>query len=301
FIINIKEADGGYNFNKRQKYFFSKQITTISACIMLIQTQLQSSITRIYNCDNEEFKAKWLQKAYQGQCKIGLATAHLKILRPLVVGTEHKEHFLVNGNIHFFTGYNIFNYMLLGFIANNLEYIALVPIIDKHLYDIKHLDLLMAKSTNTVSFCLKDYTVAKDEILAIQPIGTHVSQVNKNLVGLVAAVAAMAFKFNNLLKVSSQFKNNTNLQNFCQMVDNKLAAIEETILSDKPVTPFILIRAELLILINDCIVIAEQVYKGSAMIQSHPLNLLKLENLLIKSIAANDNILDYMLNKVSGE
>jgi len=301
FKVNIKEEDGGYNFNKIQKYYFTKQITTISASLMLIQTQAQAAVSRISHYGSDQFKAKWLKDASQGQCMIGLAMGHLKNLNPLVVGTEYNDHFLINGDIHFYTGYNIFNYMFLGFTANNSEYIALAPIETKQLYNIHYPDLLMGKSTNTISFTLKNYPVAKKDILVIQPIGTHVSNVSKNLAGLIAAIAAIAFKLINLLKASPQFKINNNLQNFCALIQNKLDKMEQEIFKENPVTPFTVIRAELLILINDCIVVAEQLYKGSAMVRSHPLNWLKHENLLIKSIAANDDILDCMLDKVSCE
>ena len=192
--------------------------------------------------------------------------------------------------------------MILGFTANNSEYLALVSADDKQWYNIQYHDLLIAKSTNTISFSLKNYMVDKASIFHIQPIGTHMANVGRNLVGLISALIAMAFKSLNLLISSQQYNSRettySKLKIFCTKVQDKLEKMEEDIISDNPVMSFTIIRVELIMLINNCILIAEQLYKGSAMIKTHPLNWLKHEVLLTKSIAANDDILDFMLNKV---
>ncbi len=300
FGVAVLQTFGGLELNYPERYFFFRNLTSGSLALSLLQAQYQGVLKMITAFATEEFKAEWLPKACRGEIRFAHAVAQLHHPTIHAVTAEREyEHFKVSGQMRYVTGFGFADHVAVGFIADDKEYMAITSF--KHQASMKvhkPLDLIAAKSTATVTVDLENHLIPIDQVFYEKPIGffQKVSIHGHHFAAMTAGIALAVLK---LIASAPLFKE-TCVQQAYAVLSQRFDAYEQQVLQLIPEDLTAPSRAIGIVLTKDCLLLAEQLFRGAAAQKNHPLNRLKNEAQLLSALGAEKELLSAMCELIRG-
>lgn len=281
--IFTAEKDGGIGLDLIQQYYYHKNLAKISATLAFLCAQHSGVLAMLANSNNQDLTKIYLDHRNQ----FAISFAHLRNYKhSTVTATENVNTYQVSGVLPYVTGYKIFNMLVVGFVCANKEIFALVPFAETTTFKIiKTLDLVTANSANTVVCNLNNHIIDKNMIIKENPIGTFAADNNgvrhviSYTMGLISATLDLisSHKFLEIEKVKNTF---------LRLLDN-FSALENELINLPDNTPTIPTRIKALELCSKAFLFADQIFKGQATQNNHPLVLIKKEAQIIAASASN--------------
>lgn len=282
---------GGMDLDNIQQHRFIVDITRASGALMLLQTQHQSVQRLIASFADEEFCLHWLPPSCDGSICFGIGFSHLHQNENCQVrAVDHGDYYLVSGKINYATGYGLYNWLALGFICEEEEIITLIPFTMQDGFSFgRTLPLVACFATQTITFELTNFKVPKTHIICKQPIGMHHYRSIRSKQFLSIHIGTMLAVLD-LLDIK-HVKQQPMLQQTIDKLNNKIIEYTQKALVhplDEITAP---LRIEGLLLLQQIIFFADQVFRGKALLNDHPLNLLKQEAQLFAALASEGEML----------
>jgi len=194
--IRVPETAGGCGFKHADDHFYKKKLAQYSAALAFLQTQHQTAGRHILNGDNDILKKTILPFMKNGKYLVGMGLSpHLaQWENPPVTAIEYQEGYLIEqANIHFVTGLHFFKYLIIGFVVTEKisqekrEITAFIPFknmmksADSGLRFSAPHELVVAKSTNTVSLTIKNWFIPKTKVVTNKPLMSFYKAIVGNL------------------------------------------------------------------------------------------------------------------------
>lgn len=290
--VSIPSAEGGLNLNYKQQHNYYKFLSQISGTFAFFSTQFTTALSIISSGSNTELKQKLLKKNGLANSFIGISTAHLKNFKsPMVNGQKKQTQYVVNGTLRYVSGYRIFNLLVLGFVCDNEEVFALIPFYDSKSFSVQpQVNFVAANSTNTVNVILDNYIINDEMIISKAQLGTVCGAISKSTRHLVSFQIGLAYGIMNLIQNSSYMKIHRVIDTYNYLTKN-LLAIDHKMAGLPENTSVIQIRIEVVALLNQIFLFADQIFKGAATISNHPYALIKHESQVIGATASSEDTL----------
>lgn len=297
--VDVPKQLGGLLLDIPQRHYFMRNIMRASAALDLLQIQHQSAVKALATTSNKLLQQQYLAKALSGEIGIGIAYSHLRssLNNPPVKSISNDNGYIVSGTARFVTGYNIFQYLEIGFINEfDEEIIAIIPFQntkDNQLNFSQPLDLPAGKSTQTISIEINKLNVPHDSVLLKRPKGTFYNN-SLTRFNLESLHAGMALAILDLIATSPRIKEKF-IYNFYNDLLTVVKEYETQIIlrnSEEWVSP---VRAQGILLVNQCLIFASQIFRGVGVNNQHPLIRLQNEALLCSSIGADDHLMQELI------
>ncbi len=299
FGAAVPQKFGGLELNNTEAYYFYRNLTCASAALNLLQAQYQGVLKMITAFASEEFKAQWLPPACRGEIKFAHAVAQLHHPHLKAVSAQREgEYFKINGQARYVTGFGFADHVALGFIVDDKEYMAIAPFKQQPGMCVHEpLDLIAAKSTNTVTVDLENYLIPVGNIFYEKPVSffQSISIHGHHFASMTAGIALAILK---LIATAPLFKE-AHVQHAYQCLSIRFAAYEQQVLQLQAQDLTAPTRAKGIVLTKDCLLLAEQLFRGAAAQKDHPLNRLKNEAQLFSALGAEKELLGAMCEVVS--
>ncbi len=291
--IDVPIQLGGLSLDIIQRHYFMRNIVRASGALSLLQRQHQAALKTLATSNNKIVQHKYLAKGLSGEIGIGISYSHLRngVNNPPVRGQLSQQGYIVNGICRFVTGCNIFQYLAIGFVNEiGEEIIAIVPFQNNPNMKLKEvIDLPAGKSTLTISIELNNLIVPHDTIVIIKPKGTFY-QNSLTRFNLESIHAGTALAILDLIATSPRI-NEPFIYDFYAVLMASVANYEQSVISRKPDQLVAVVRAKGIHLVNQCLLFAQQVFRGIGANTKHSLYRLQNEALLESSIGADDHLI----------
>ena len=296
--VRIPNLYNGLALTADELHLFNRNLARSSAALTLLQTQHQSVQGLIAHYATDEFKHTWLPPSCTGEVRLGIGFSHLhQIEYPPVTAREYSGHFVVNGPIRYATGYSVFNWLVLGFIIDNEEFMALIPFEEQDGLEIgDKMSLIAADSTQTICFNLTDYKVLKQNIFSRNPVGTfHAASIRSK--HIVAYHMGTTLAILDLIAISPLMKVN-HVSDAYSYLQNKVSIQEKNIANYPEGAITAPLRVQTLRLLQKTMFFADQIFRGAATNINHPLLLLKHEAQIFAALASEEEMLKATCNSL---
>lgn len=206
-----------------------------------------------------------------------------------------NDIFLLNGEIKYFIGYGLFDYVILSFIFNDYEYFSLISINEllNHSTIIKH-DLIVCNSLNMISFKLKDLKISKDKVICKydlnKPLLFHTSLINSS-----SMIIGQINKVLHLINENNSKLTQPNITDCYLTLLKKLQQLEQDYLLNTDYNRVLAITNELNILGANCILFVEQIWRSLLIFKTNNIYQIKKEMTLLRVI--NIDLFGSMVSK----
>jgi hypothetical protein len=296
----IPKKYGGLELDVSSYHFFKKTLARYSGALAFLHTQHQTAATFIALSNNEFLKESVLPKMVRGELLIGVGlNILLKHEKPPVKGIINEAGYKVNGNIHFISGYDIFDKILIGSIAEEKEILSLIPfktMPSSHQGTLTYsepMDLVTISAANTVSLTLEDWIINQQEVVLINPLGSFFKNnlTNTNFDSFHAGTALAALDtITNHPKLKEKI-----VERYYNSLIKEIEDYETTILGRTRHTLVAPIRAWGIDLVNRCVNFAIIVSGGSVIRPHHPLQRISREAMMFSVISTDNNLLEAVI------
>lgn len=287
----VPEELGGFELDVAQQHYFTCALTRTSGALNLLQTQHQSVQGLMTFASDAAFQLKWLPESCTGTTLFGIGFSHLhQIHQPPVLAEDKGDYFIVNGKVRYATGYGFFNWLALGFVVEKEEFIALIPFEMQNGMTLDYvLPLVAGSSTQTVSFDLKNYKVAKENVLMQKPLGIY-RELTLRGRGFPSTHIGTALAVLDLIADAPLMKNEI-VQETYQHFLNEIDRFDQAFFAYPEELYIAPIRVQAIMLLQKIFMFADQIFRGGATLKNHPLQLLKHEAQLFSALACEDEML----------
>ncbi len=278
----IPQKYGGLGLTFHEHHLFKKMLAQHSTALAFLQTQHQSSARMILHSKNNYYIKNYLPQMASGSMLIGMALSQLAHYHvPKITAKHTKEGYLIDQLvIRYATGFGFFEKLLIGFFTkiDNVvhEVFAMIPFTnqDSHQGSIslsEHMDLLCAKSTNTVSLEIKNWFIPNVDVLMTHKISYfyNKSLTSTNQDSFMSGVIAATFEL-----ISDKYsKYDKSLASKIETIlKTKINSYEDMIVSRKSSTLVSPIRAFGIRLCDDLLKVIRQMFKGELLITNSPIS-----------------------------
>lgn len=175
--IRVPKDWGGAGVSELTYRHFQMMVTRYSGALSFLQTQHQSAGTQLVASDNEMLKQEYLPRMGSGEILLGIGYSQLRRTGDsLITATPVEGGYVVSGIVPWITGIGFFDDCIIGATLPDGE--ALYGVIPLQEMDqpsggnirfSKAMDLVVVGSTNTVRGELREWFLASDRVVAIQP------------------------------------------------------------------------------------------------------------------------------------
>lgn len=300
FKIRVPKGKGGYDLALPEYLVFKETMAKYSTALTFLQTQMQTSVELVLSSKiNELLKKTYLSKMATGQETIGMALSQLANHKnPAFIGKKVKGGYLIEkGMIHFATGWNIFDKLVIGFVAKNdkgemEEITAIVPFKNfsknnGELIYSEPMKLNIATSTNTVSLTLEHWFISDADVITVNPLQTFYNR-SVNYTNLDSYMAGVMSRLLSLVDVQMFKQKRTSIETEgYHYLQKQLKQYEELITNRKKGEPVALTRALGSELFDQCYTFVLQILKD----QNEALNRLQDSRALYMTVTSYENLL----------
>lgn len=170
---------GGMGLSSVEYRSWQISMARASGALAFLQAQHQSAVAKLADSSNKALQAEFLTQVARGDILLGVAFSHLRRQEPVMQATKTTGGYLLTGAVPWITGYNFFDYFILGAtLTDGSELYAILPFkqgVQESGGEIicsKPMKLLAASATNTVSAKINHWFLTSDRVLSINPPGT---------------------------------------------------------------------------------------------------------------------------------
>lgn len=148
------------------KFNLFSQVSAYSGALAFLQVQNQAAFNRME-------KHNFSQKEHYFDHTCGVAVNHLRSKEIQVEGVKCTEGYSLNGILTWASGFEIFEYILVGFVWDNQEVVALCDFKMQEGFNIQlpPAQTFVANSLNTVNITLTDFIVKDENVIYTMPRG----------------------------------------------------------------------------------------------------------------------------------
>lgn len=287
FCLKVPKDLGGLGFSKTGFYRWQTLISQYSGALSFLQTQHQSALHQIANSDNNNLREKYLAPSTAGKILCGVGFSHLRrrdkvILRAKPVNNGYE----LTGDISWITGYNFFDYFIVGAtLPDGSELRAIAPF-SAHSYHNSSLNfseimgLGALSSTNTVTGKMINWFIPEEDLVSIKPPNNIHQQDQQNI------LHHGFFALGNALVTMELIKENCQKLgiNYDEKLSQKVVNLEEEMFSalhrKLSYQEKLQLRVKAIKLAYECAQKAVMSSKGGANLSCHPANRLYREALV---------------------
>ena len=251
FRIYAPNEFGGVMLSRASKIQFEIDAGRCSGAFSFLQAQTATASWIIQKSPKSELKEEVIKKIAVGKIMLGNSVSHLNPKKPEILkGEKCKNGYIITGKIHFASGWNLFDLIVIGFhTKNNNEVFALIPFNESELNSSltvsAALDVISMLSLNTVSLEFNDYFIPESNVVCAWKKGTFFDAYKKFPVyayPLGAAVEALS-----LVNDKSCFSHNkTDFENKIFFLKQELESENQSV---SPITLF----SELIYVSSACV------------------------------------------------
>lgn len=251
FRIYVPCEFGGVMMSRASKIQFEIEAGRCSGAFSFLQAQTATASWIVKNSPKTELKEKYLSEIAAGKIMVGNSVSHLNPKKQgILKGERNNNGYTITGKIHFASGWNLFDRILIGFhTENNEEVFALIPFnevqVNSNFTVSEALDVISMLSLNTVSLCFDDYFIHDTDIVCVWEKGTFFDAYKKFPVygyPLGAAIEALA-----LIKDKNYFAQNKT------HFENKLSFLKQEMQNETQSVSPIKLFAELIYVSSVCV------------------------------------------------
>lgn len=279
--IMVPEEMGGAPLGAIAQYHYYKKMVMTSGALTFLCAQHISALAMIASGKNAVLKDKYLTKNQSGEYLLGISFSHLRqFINPPVTATENGNAYTVNGMLTYVTGYQIFNTIVLGFVCNDKELFAVMPLCESSSMNVvKTLNLVTANSTNTVACQLVNHRIDKSQVIMENPLGTFANRAGK-LIQFVAFPLGLATSALKLMESHPYLEMPLVLDTYHQLCD-VILNVEKVLFQLPEGASIVPLRIKATYLLSKVFLFTEQIVKGRGTLEDHPLFLIKKEAMIL--------------------
>ncbi|HVV68176.1 MAG TPA: hypothetical protein VHE99_03940 [Gammaproteobacteria bacterium] len=268
----IPSQHGGLGGEQSERMEYNMLMAQFSGALLFLHTQHQYSIGQLKKLLPHDKISKTLTELSAQQRGVGVSNI---INKSVLQIQQTDQHLLLSGKLPWVTGFNYFSQVLLSFDFNEDIYYVWLPFQEvihstSSLQISPPIETAVFSAANTVSIELRNWPIAKNDIIALQPKAAMQPAPPPPIYNFAGAAFA-------LLKIASQsrYANHPEAQINLQLLQTRWQAYYQRVLSNE--TDFFALRSDGLYLAQDCAVFARIVCGGEGLLASHPLTRISRE------------------------
>ena len=185
FRLRLSQENGGLGIDSQSFSAWQIMMASYSGALSFLQTQHQSAVAILNNSQRDIVKQKYFSSLKEESLFFGVGFSHLRKLgKPLVTAVPKENGYQITGFVPWITGYEIFDYFILGAsLPTGEELYGVLPFESQpcSLQLSQPLSLAAMNSTNTVSANLNKYFLADEDVVRIKPSQTIHHQDKRNV------------------------------------------------------------------------------------------------------------------------
>lgn len=169
--------------SKKEVFDNRALLTKHSGALTFLNSQIDLSSNLIYHGQNTTLKENILPQLLKGQLRISNGVSHLRSDVAHIQVKKTPEGFILNGKVHWITGFGHCDYFVMAFSEDEAEYFALLPFTQHALAGLvfsEPLPVMVMQATQTVRAELKNCFVAHEQIINTQEKGFWYKQMKTN-------------------------------------------------------------------------------------------------------------------------
>ncbi|MDG2992153.1 acyl-CoA/acyl-ACP dehydrogenase [Candidatus Synechococcus calcipolaris G9] len=174
FRLRLPQEWGGYNCDLRHYWQIQERLAQYSGALSFVQLQHQAALGLILNSTNTLLRQTYLAAMAQGTTLMGVGFSHLRKEQPLLQATPVSGGYLISGEIHWITGFEHFQYMVVAARLPEADILfGLLPLLNAQQAGggILHLSLPLSlgvvSSTQTVEAEIEAWFIPEEEVVCL--------------------------------------------------------------------------------------------------------------------------------------
>ncbi|MBS0288163.1 MAG: hypothetical protein JSR17_12765 [Proteobacteria bacterium] len=281
--------------SKKESFDNRACLTKHSGALSFLNSQIDLSSNLLHQGQNESLKQTILAPLLKGQIRIANGVSHLRSDVAHIQVQKTQEGFILNGKVHWITGFGHCDYFVMAFCDAECEYFALLPFRHLALEGLtfsEPLQVMVMQATHTVRATLDNCFIANEQIINTQEKGFWYQQM-KNSQHILPYFYGIAVGALEVIQAQYQ-KENTYLQGLwdtLQLLREQITAEGEKDLLDY--------RVNITRCAYDCLQAAIVVSKGKAMDPNSKISRLYREIVQFNALAALEEYVDRSLQSYS--
>ncbi len=226
--LKVAKSFGGAGFTEIDYHHFQMLMARYSGALAFLQTQHQSAGSMLAASHNQELKHRYLPHMSTGKILVGVGFSQLRRLgNPLMKARQVEGGYSLEGKVPWITGFGFFADFIIGAtLPDGREIYGILPLKPQtqagSITFSSPLELIAMNSTNTVSAKIKQWFLANNQVVAINPVGSIHEKSKKNVLhhGFYALGCAQAGL--DILQTTYQKKQLIFLQESYQLLQQEL-------------------------------------------------------------------------------
>lgn len=210
FSLKLPMAWGGLEVCNKTFFDSKMMMAKYSGALAFLQAQHQTAVGMLSKSENEVVKERYLPDIAKGLSFCGVAFSHLRRLtNPPLMAITDGEGYRLTGDIFWVTGFNIFEYFVLGAVLEDgRELYAIAPFANINqnggkIIINKPMKLGAMEATNTVSAKMEKWYINPDDIIKINAPQTIIKDSEKQVLNNSAFALGCAEASLELIKENS--------------------------------------------------------------------------------------------------
>ncbi|MDJ0660266.1 MAG: acyl-CoA dehydrogenase family protein [Crocosphaera sp.] len=172
--VRIPQSWGGLGLDLETFYLLQQLLAQYSGALGFLQLQHQGAVNGIIKSENKALKQQYLPRIVKENLLCGLGFSQLRRTgKPMITATPIESGYEINGQIPWITGFNFFDYFILGAtLPNGQEIRGIVPFTPSSQVRFSEpMQLGAMQSTNTVTATFEHYFLPAENIVSIDQVG----------------------------------------------------------------------------------------------------------------------------------
>ncbi|OAJ33368.1 acyl-CoA dehydrogenase family protein [Piscirickettsia salmonis] len=300
--IKVKSEFNGIAADRALGHDYFARLARSSYALAFLTTQHESCANLLQKGNNQELKSELLPQMVQGKFRAGVGIYHLRShgKRSVIMAKKVIGGYRVSGRLDWVSGFDIFDYIALGFILDidnsqkSHEVIGLVPFkAQQYLSGEIHIgpkpEVTAISSTNTVAIEFNDWFISDQDIIIDQP-GSAIEQ--RSLLSITHATMLMGI-FQAALSIignsKSILKQDAVVLSQFNQLSNRCLLLRDQLINTNTQEETQQVRAQIHRYTRDCIYLAAALSGGRSVLADHPVQRLNRE--LLQATIAGVNSL----------
>ena len=300
---------GGSGMSELDYRLLQLKLARVSGALTFLQTQHQSAASMLAKSENKTLQSEFLSQMATGKVLMGVGFSHLRRRGiPMVKATETDTGYIVTGEVPWITGYDFFDYFILGAtLANGKELYGVLPLKNSHYLQGKisvsaPMELMAVSATNTVSAKINQWHLKSDRLVTIKPPGSIHNSSRANILHHGWYALGCAYAGLDILSSIAAKKQLEFIHQSWQSLSLEAEELETQAISlasrDTPYKPRLKLRAKLINLAQRCSMAAVIASSGAANYLNSNAARVYREALLFSVSGQTTDVMKASLNKL---